>query len=735
MRTSPPQYAFSSGEISPLLFGRPDYQRHQTGLKRCCGWLPLRQGGITRAPGTIFRGNTKSNAAARLISFEFAVNDAVTLEFSNGIMRVWRYGALVDSGGSPYELVIPYDAAAIARLKWVQSADVIYMVDGVLPPQKLSRLALNNWTIGDTAFDRGPFQAQNLDETLTITSSAETGTVTLAASANLFVAGHVDGLFLLRVTDEVSIPTWTGNTTVVVGDQMRYDGNIYEVTAGTNTGVNPPTHPEGDVKVEKTGITWRYISDDFGICRIVSIASGISAQASVIKRIPKGCVTSPTYRWQEGAWSTKNGYPSAIAIYEQRLDFAATPAAPRTIWFSTLGAYTNFEPGYLVDGSFAYTIGGSESQNKIIWLKGGSRGLHIGALGEEYSSRSTTAGEAIGALNVAFKRDTQIGSKDVRAIAPDGKPIFISRDGARIFEIAYAFDQDRNAPRELSLPSEHLGASGFEEIVWQGAPLRIGWVRRGGGDVAQLIYDPQEEVLGWSWLPVAGGIVESMAVSKDAAGQVDIVTMVVQREVNGSTVRFVEEIALSYGVLTGAQPISEAVHLFASTVIVPGAATDTFAVPHLEGEEVYVWTDQGELGPVTVTGGSVTVAAAVSRATIGLFDATHSAMTLDVKGQAQDGATLGRQKRVKAFGMRLHRTAAIEARMIESNFGEVDVVSPFIDITNRSVPSDLLNGSSGVVDAPIPSGWAREVSYEFRPVGGAPATIAGIVPIIETAGG
>ena len=163
MRSSVPQYAFNSGEISPLLFGRPDYQRHQTGLKRCCGWLPLRQGGITRAPGTIYRGSTKNDAAARTISFEFAANDAVVLEFTNGIMRVWRYGVLVLSGGSPYELVVPYDDAAIGRLKWVQSADVIYFTDGVLPPQKLSRFALDNWAISDVDFDRGPFQAQNLD--------------------------------------------------------------------------------------------------------------------------------------------------------------------------------------------------------------------------------------------------------------------------------------------------------------------------------------------------------------------------------------------------------------------------------------------------------------------------------------------------------------------------------------------------------------------------------------------
>lgn len=51
-RTSPQQRSFSSGEIDPLLHQRSDYQRNQSGLALCRGFLPLPQGGFTRAPGT-----------------------------------------------------------------------------------------------------------------------------------------------------------------------------------------------------------------------------------------------------------------------------------------------------------------------------------------------------------------------------------------------------------------------------------------------------------------------------------------------------------------------------------------------------------------------------------------------------------------------------------------------------------------------------------------------------------
>jgi hypothetical protein len=116
MRSNPDQLAFSAGEISPLLFGRTDYQRVQAGLRACRGFLPLRQGGVTRAPGTIYRGRTRADSRARLIAFEFAVDDAVVLEFTLNRMRVWRYGELVTAAGEPYMLVTPCHEDVLDRL-------------------------------------------------------------------------------------------------------------------------------------------------------------------------------------------------------------------------------------------------------------------------------------------------------------------------------------------------------------------------------------------------------------------------------------------------------------------------------------------------------------------------------------------------------------------------------------------------------------------------------------------
>lgn len=736
-RSRPPQMAFSSGEIQPLLYARSDYQRFQTGLRTCLGYLPLRQGGVTRAPGTIYRGNTRNNAEARLISFEFAENDALTLEFTDGFMRVWRYGALVESGGIPYEIATPYDAAAIKRLDWVQSADVIYLVDGILPMQKLSRFALDNWTIADVELNAGPFKVQNLDEALTIQCSAATGSISLTGVGGFFDATWVGSLIHIKPTDFSSIALWTGNTVVAIGDKMRYGNNIYEVTSGTDTGVNPPIHLDGEQLLDKTtGITWRYDSDTVGIVRVTAVAGPNLATADVIRDIPDPCITDPTYRWSEGAWSARWGYPKAIEIEDQSLFAGFSLSEPRTVWVSTLGDFADFLPSGDADGSFAYAISGSASLNSGNWLRRARRGIYIGALGEVFRGFSSTAGQRIGPTTFDTSLEATDGSNSARPIAPYGYPIFITKEGSRVQEIRYSFEEDGGKPIELSLPAQHLGLGGFHEIVWQSAPQRHAWLRRGNGELAAMLYDPDEDVLGWARYPLAGGAVESLSVSTDAGTGYDTLTMVVKRVIDGATVRFIEEQAVIFGVIAGDDPIYKAVHLFASVVEVPASATDTFSVPHLIGETVYVWTDGGEYGPIVVpASGNITIAAAVSHAVIGLLDETHYAETLPITAAAKDGSSVGRQRRLHADGgVVLHKTAAGIIRGVERDFAKPDRIGAAHELVRQSVAADLVVGFSGTTRTPARTGHAAEVSYRLEPVGGAPMTVLALIPDIEEVG-
>lgn len=737
-RTRPPQLAFSSGEISPLLHSRPDYQRYQTGLAACVGFLPLRQGGFTRAPGTIFRGYTRNNARAKRIPFEFAVNDALELEFTDGYMRVWRYGTLVENGGSPYELAMPYDEAALDQLQFVQSADAIYICDGQSRMQKLSRLALDNWTIEPVDFRTGPFRVQNLDEAITIQCSASSGTITLTGVGTSFDTSWVGSLIRLVPTDFSAIALWTGNTAVVVGDKMRYGENLYKLTAGSDTGVNPPVHTSGERLVDKSkGTKWKHISDTSGIVKITTITDPLSSTAEVIKTVPDPCVTDPSYRWSEGAWSERWGYPKALEIFDEHLFAGFTSSEPRTLWASTVGDYEDFEPSADADGSFSYTISGSASLNSGNWLRAGKKGIYIGALGEVFRGFSNNSQQVIGPTTFDTELESTDGCTQAEPIAPYGYPVHITKDGGRVQEVRYSFQEDGGKPLELSLPAQHLGtSSGFEEIVWQSAPHRQAWLRRANGELASMLYDPDEDVLGWARCPVAGGVVEDLTVTTAADTGYDILTMVVRRVIDGQTVRMTEEQAVTFGVIAGEQPISEAVHFFASVEFTPDPATDTFSVPHLVGETVYVWTDAGQYGPVTVPAeGEITIDAPVNRAVVGLLDETHYAETLNIPAEAKDGSSLGRKRRLNAgSGIQLHRTAAGKIRTVERDFGQAERVSPQQDLVPLQVAADLSKAYSGITKTAANTGYSDEVCFRFEPYGGAPMTVLGVVPDIEETG-
>lgn len=803
---TPAQVAFSAGEISPLLHQRPDYQRTQTGLARCNGFLPLRQGGFTRAPGTVFDGYTRDNAAGRLVDFEFADDDAMTLEFTPGKLRFWRYGAPVMDGPDPYEIDTPYLADSLPRLQWEQSADVIYLVDGLQPMQKLSRFALDNWTIAPVSHSTGPFRVQNLDKTLTLQASAATGTITLTASSALFTADHIGSLIQLNRVSSPDIPLWTADVEAVAGARMIYGDNCYLlvsfdgssgktalgepefdpmsppatindnyvvwslITAATypnranNTayqlgdrrnfggeswevssiittggakkiGVNPPIHEEGDFLAEKGGPVWRYEDDGMGVVRITAVASGTSATATVLRPLPRGVVTQATYRWAEGAWSARHGYPSCLAAHDQRLIAAASPADPRTFWASAVGDYEDFLPGIEADESFAFSIAGQSSLNRIVWLASGGTGLHIGALGEEFSTRSSTQELVIGPTTTVIGSDSTIGSRPIRPIVPDGAPIFISKDGGRVFQMIYSFEADRKRPSELSLPADHLGAPGFEEIVWQSAPQRLAWLRRGDGTLAAMLYDAAEDVLGWAPCSLAGGFVESMAVSPSADGAADILTMIVRRTIGGETRRMIERQSVTYGLLT-AQPIAEANHAFAAKIFTPETPTAAFALPHLAGQQVWAWTDAGQFGPFTLPeDGSLTLPVAVTRATIGLMDASHLAETLDIQAAAPDGSAMGRRKRLQGrLAIGLHRTAQGRVAVVERDFAQPARVLPASDLISRPVASDLTEAHSGLTVLAAPSGTATELSLRFLPFGLAPMTVTAVIPPVSEHG-
>ena len=83
--------SINSGEFSPRMEARVDFERYPNAAKLCRNFVLFPQGGITRRPGTRFVKEIKdSTVAGKLIPFEFSETDSYMIEAGNLYFRFYR---------------------------------------------------------------------------------------------------------------------------------------------------------------------------------------------------------------------------------------------------------------------------------------------------------------------------------------------------------------------------------------------------------------------------------------------------------------------------------------------------------------------------------------------------------------------------------------------------------------------------------------------------------------------
>lgn len=230
-RLFPYQPSFTGGEIAPSLYGRMDIEKYSSALKRCENWIIHPHGGVSKRHGLRFAARAKyDDRPARLVDFQYNLEQSYILEFGDCYVRFYRNGAQVMSGGVPYEVVTPYVAADLPGLSFTQSADVLFIVHKGYKPYRLTRIADASWTIAPFVFKNGPFVAPKEERAdIALKLSGLSGRAVLSASAPFFKGGHIGALFGLRHhVDEVTVKSSgdAGGTYVssyVVGDSEEYE--------------------------------------------------------------------------------------------------------------------------------------------------------------------------------------------------------------------------------------------------------------------------------------------------------------------------------------------------------------------------------------------------------------------------------------------------------------------------------------------------------------------------------
>jgi hypothetical protein len=223
----------SKGELSPLLEGSPDLEAYFEGAKTLENWHILRQGGITRWPGSRHVAFAKyADRDTILLPFEASVDDAYMLEVGDFYIRVYKNKAQVLDAGVPVEIVTPFAVADIRSIHYTQSADVLFLFHNSYQQRLLSRVSDTEWSL--TAQQGNPPPSFEADTTLpdTIALGANTGEgIEFRVGSAGLLAGD-EGRQIIIGAGRAVITTYT-NTSSGVCDIL--DDFNQGISAGPNT--------------------------------------------------------------------------------------------------------------------------------------------------------------------------------------------------------------------------------------------------------------------------------------------------------------------------------------------------------------------------------------------------------------------------------------------------------------------------------------------------------------------
>lgn len=711
------QPSFAGGKFDPKVWGRIDNERYASGLRECKNFFIHKFGSVSNRTGFLYLGDAKeASKKCRLLPFVYSDSQAYVMEFGHKYVRFWNSDGtrVLDGDGDIVEIVTPYESSMLFKLRFVQSADKIFIACQNVAPYVLSRDSLTSWSLTAYAYKRGPFLSQNLDEDSKITPSAATGNITLTASKDIFKEGHVNSVW--RIDQHMSGGSVSGS-----GGSAFTTSTL---TCGTNCTWRFVTHGSdwvGTVVVERSydnGNTWMQLRSfthkdseaNFNVyaeegeqcllrARLTTISSGTCtvdlsvdpyvnvgyvtiksvtdskhASATVSTEKPLANITA-TDMWFEAAWSGEQGYPSAVCFYEDRLCFAGTTGSPRGVWMSKPADYYNFEtssPKVEDDDSIQIIL--TSRKMSIIHTLIAMRQSLI-AFSEDGVNTISFSGNSLTPTSITQRAESYYGAKNMDILAVGAQCIYVQETGGAVRNIGYDYVHDSYSGDEISLFSACLiNEHPPVDMTYQLEPDSILWLVREDGVLLSCTYMPEQKMVAWAEHDTQG---EFESVCCIPYSNETRIWAVVKREINGQTVRYVERMSKR---LPTTDPADQ-LYMDAASVYDGNSDVNTISCPQLAGCTVGVLID-GNVMPMAEVplDGTLTLERAGKKIAVGLtYTAKLETMNIEMQGLVR-GVLQGHNIKI----------GAVILRLLNSRGGKVGQVEEYLDEWQRRSKSDYL---------------------------------------------
>ncbi len=584
-----------------------------------------------------------------------------------------------------------------------------------------------------------------------LTPSGTQGDITLTSNKNIFASSKPGAYIKLKqeiasktvsasngTTERVRVGenwkvishgTWSGSFTIEKSDDGESWKEYRKYTSGND--YNPSesgsvTEPvflravctitSGTCTVDLTAMAY----NAEGVVKLTEITSDSTAKAHVEKELGSTDMTT-NFLW--GAWSEEFGYPQTLCFFQDRLCFGGTKKQPYMVWMSRTGDYGNFSvekaSGTVTDDSAVALAFVSRKQFKILHLIA-STDLIVLTAGNEWT---VSGSDTVTPSKAVPKMQTTRGCSTVEPLMIGGRIVFVQGRGSTVRDMAYSYETDSYGGNDLTLLAKHIIENvQIVDSAYKQEPDSTIYFVRSDGTMACLSYIMEQKVYAWSTIETQGKI-ESVAAVQE--GDEDIIYLVVQREINGVTVRNIEYLAKNpaksnnpddYIMLDNAIEYSTAEKSSGETEI---------DAAELAGEKVTVIGDGRMYSGLTVSqDGTVTLPAAVQHAFIGLpYRSIVELPNVEIK--TGDGTMQGRKKQISNCILRLSNSLGGMVgpdinTMDLMNFDEQNAVSDiklFTGDKHITLPIGGFNNEGRVIivtDEPYPFNLlavVREVSF------------------------
>jgi hypothetical protein len=676
------QNNFTSGVITSSVLGRNDIQKYASGCKRIENCIVKAHGGISNRPGTYYVDSI--NGPGRFFEFSYSVEQNYALLFFEKKMRIYTNGAVIvypdghAQAGQIVEIVTPYAYADLAKLRFIQSADVLFLAHPSHPPTTLTRTSHHEWAFEAMAFDP-------LIVAPTIPTLVKAG----------FGAGTKDMEYKISAVSEI--------------DEESYPSPVASIQIDS-------TWPEGATVT----ITWTAVLNAaryniyksargfFGWIGTVEATDTLKFIDDYIEENSKDGPKIPNNPFAE------NNHPGVVGIYQQRLMFARSNAKPQTIWGSCTGKLNNFSKSYpLKSDDSIEAIADSAKMNEIRHFLPFKKNMLTMTSGAEIMMNAGRNADGITPTgNLHFDIQSYHGSSDVPPLVAGNNMLTVQNSGRIVRDLYYTMAEDGYVGTELSILASDLLESPIVDWTYQNEPYHIAYACREDGKLLGLTYMREQEVYAWSSMSTLGEYMSSASIRN---GRDDDVYFLVKRD---------NEYFIEYQKL--AKPGEERSDSFFVDcgLTYDGEPIDTVTAPHLADKQVAILADGSAImDKIADENGTVVLDRGYSKIHMGLpYESLGE--TLDPEISDDKGSLKGKTKRVSRVIFQVDKSATFEAGWDEDNMVMIKSMPP----ENWGEAPAL---TSGYFEAGLLNKHREEANIVFRQTLPLPMNILSVITEIE----